>query len=246
MSRKLKLSFPASLSLLVLAGLSTPAAAQPAVLYEIVENIDFQKTMATGHRVSNWTAQGTAQANTPFCPSQTSCTITAFGSDDIGPSGTGSVWANIVAVANLDNPTDGPEFPIFSGQITGDVTIFSPNGGGFVMADLNKNKTVLGPMFPLIYVQNGKFWADGTPTVRTAPQFDAAGNYVVPGGEPTARFNSTFRLPFNIGKTGARERPEIGRNAYYLADNGSLIKVDKQDEFALGFPLLRAEVVFQQ
>jgi len=244
MSGKLKLSFPVSLSLLVLAGLSTPAAAQPAVLYEIVENIDAQKTMATGHRVSNWTAQGTAQANTAFCPVQTSCTITAFGSDDIGPTGTGWVWANIVAVANFDNPTDGPEFPVFSGQITGDVTIFAPNGG-LVMANLNKNKTVLGPMFPLIYVQNGKFYADSSATVRTAPQFDSAGNFVPPSGPVSATFHSTFRLPFNIGKTGGRERPEVGRNAYYLADNGGHIKVDKQDEFALGFPLLRAEVVFE-
>jgi hypothetical protein len=236
--------FLTSMTLALAAGAPGIAAAQGAKLYEIVENIDLQKSFAAGARISNWTAQGTADAHTAFCPSDNTCTVTAFGMDSVGQSGTGWVWANIVAVANLDNPTDGPELPIASGQLTGDVTIFNSTGG-FTMADLNKNKSVLGPMFPLIYVQNGKFYADADPTVRTEPhQFDATGRPVEPAGNPS-HFTSTFRLPFNVGKTGGHERPERGRNAYYLADNGSLIKVDKQDEFALGFPLLRAEVFFE-
>jgi hypothetical protein len=245
MSGRLKLSLPGAL-LLALPGLSTPAAAQPAVLYEIVENLDGTK-LAAGHRVSNWTAQGSAQAGSPFCPLQTSCTITAFGTDDIDLTGqvpTGKVWANIVAVGNFDNPTDGPEYAMFSGQLTGNLSIFSPDGS-FVTADFGKNKTFLGPMIPLIFVQDGKFWADPQPTIRTAPLVDAAGNYVVPPTPPTSTFHGTFRLPFNVGKTGAKERAERGRNAYYLADDGGLIKVDKQDEFSQGFPLLRAEVFFQ-
>ena len=243
MSSMLKLSFPAALSLLALAGVSPPAAAQPAVLYEIVENIDPQKTTLT-RRVSNWTAQGTAEANSAFCPAPTPCTITAFGTDDIDLTTlSGRVWANITALANPDNPVDGPEYPFFSGQLTGDISFFTSEGT-IVTANLSKNKSILGPIVPLIYVRNGKFWADSVATVRTAPQVDALGNYVVPADPPSATFTSTFRLPFNVGKSGGREGPERGRNAYYLADDGSLIKVDKQDEFTMGFPLLRAEVVF--
>jgi hypothetical protein len=38
--------------------------------------------------------------------------------------------------------------------------------------------------------------------------------------------------------------PKRGKPAYYLADNGGLIQVDRQDEFSQGFPLLRGEVFF--
>jgi hypothetical protein len=71
-----------------MAGLPGVAAAQMrAVLYEIVETLGL--TLLPGHRVSNWTAQGTAEAGSPFCPAALlppgvpSCTITAFGMDAI-------------------------------------------------------------------------------------------------------------------------------------------------------------------
>jgi hypothetical protein len=69
----------------------------------------------------------------------------------------------------------------------------------------------------------------------------------LPSADATATFESTFRLPFNVvnvGETPTPVPPEKGRNAFYLGDDGNLIKVDKEDEFALGFPLLRGEVFF--
>lgn len=241
----------ASLSLALMAGLPGRAIAQQATLYEIVENLDVVKLVTTGHRVSNWTAQGTAEAGSPFCPAALlppgvpSCTITAFGRDDIDLAAlttsfiVGTVWANIVAVANLDNVVDAPEAAAFSGQITGDIIVLQPDGSLPVEADLGKNKSVLGPSLPLIYVINGKFFPDASPTIRTSPPA------VLPSEVPDATFDATFRLPFKVGKAGAPAKPERGQNAYYLGDDGSLIKVDQRDEFALGFPLLRAEVFFK-
>jgi hypothetical protein len=234
-----------------LPGVAT--ADQPeAILYEVIENLDTAALVTTGHRISFWTAQGTAQAGSPFCPlavaaalpGAAACTITAFGMDHIDLSRletsvvVGNVWANIVAVVNPveDNPVDGPEAAAFSGQITGDIQIAPTTTLSSVTPELGKNKSLLGPALPLIYVTNGKFFADARPTVRTQPGDP-------PMGVP-ATFDATFRLPFKVTKMG-RVKPERGTNAYYLADNGSLIKVDRQDEFAMGFPLLRAEVFFR-
>ncbi len=161
-----------------------------------------------------------------------SCTLALGTGDD-------TVWANVGAVVNSDNEVDAPEGVAFTGQITGKVTIF-PSGGSLVVPDLSKNKQASGPGVPLIYVTNGKFFPDpmGAPVIRTSPPS------TLPSSGETATFNSTFRLPFKVAKDGAPAKPERGKNAYYRADDGSLIKVDKQDEFALGFPLLRAEVFF--
>jgi hypothetical protein len=242
MKGKLKfLGLLASLTLLLVAGTPGLASAQQATLYEIVENMDVVKLQTTGHRVSNWTAQGTAAAGSPFCPvavlppGASSCTITAFGMDDIDVTTfIGTVWANIGATANLDNIVDGPEVPLFTGQITGKITIMPT-----VEADLHKNKSLMGPAVPLIYVRNGKFFPDAVPVVRTSPPAK------LPKVGDTARFDSTFRLPFTLGQDGKREKVQRGQKAFYLADDGSLIKVDKQDEYALGFALLRAEVFFK-
>lgn len=76
-------------------------------------------------------------------------------------------------------------------------------------------------------------------TLRTSPPSP------LPSSGATANFDSTFRLPFKVSKTGVPEKPERGQNAYYLGDDGSLIGVHRQNEFALGFPLLRAEVFFK-
>jgi hypothetical protein len=230
----------AALSFVLMAGVPTIASGQEAVLYEIVENLDTVHLQATGERVSYWTAQGTAQGGSPFCPAALSvptCTITAFGTDSINlTTFAGTVWANVVAVANLDNVVDAPEAAVFSGQITGTITIFP-----IVELNLGKKKALLGPALPLIYITGGHFFPDALPTVRTSQPSP------LPSADATATFESTFRLPFNVvnvGETPTPVPPEKGRKAFYLGDDGNLIKVDKEDEFALGFPLLRGEVFF--
>jgi hypothetical protein len=252
--RRRCLGVVAALALALTGGVAAPATAQQAVLYEIVENMDTMTLLTTNHRLSYWTAQGTAEVGSPFCPAAvvppgvSSCTITAFGTDDIDLNVlatdyiVGTVWANVVAVANEDNVVDAPEVATFSGQITGELVIIPPGGTGPVVPQLRKKKALLGPALPLIYIVNGKFFPDAVPTVRTSPPS------VVPTSGQTATFESTFRLPFNVVKTGRRgtafTRPEHGRVSYYLRDDGSLQLVHRQNEYAKGFPLLRGEVFF--
>jgi hypothetical protein len=246
----------AALAVALIAGVPGVATAQEAVLYEIVENLDTVQ-LANNQRTSYWTAQGTAQAGSPFCPPALlpprvkSCTITAFGTDTIdfvalmtGAPTVGTVWANVVAVANtlggvdIDNEIDAPEIATFSGQITGQLAIVPPGGAAPVMPVLGKKRSLLGPALPLIYIVNGKFFPDAVPTVRTSPPSP------LPVIGATATFESTFRLPFAVAKNGKFAKAERGKPAYYLGDNGRLIRVDRESEYALGFPLLRGEVFF--
>ena len=224
----------AALALVLVTGLPAPAAAAApqAVLYEFVENLDEVVLFTTGVRESHWTAQGTAEHDTALCPFPTTCTITAFGMDSINLStGSGTVWANIAVVANDDNVVDGPEGVRFTGQVTGNITIFP-----MVTPHLHKHRVAFGPALYILHGTDGKFFPDAIPTIRTSPPSP------LPTDGATANLTSTFRLPFQVAKNGAHVKPERGKNAFYLADDGSLIKVDKQTEFALGFALLRAEI----
>jgi hypothetical protein len=92
-----------------------------------------------------------------------------------------------------------------------------------VVPDLNAKKSLLGPGLPLIRV-TGTF---------------------TPGslGLPSSAFTAVFRLPFRVTSAGQRGKPVRGKQAFCLADDGSLIKV-QPEEFAFGFPMLRAEVTF--
>lgn len=240
----------ASLWFVLAAVLPGPAVAQQAVLYEVVENLDTVQLQTTGVRTSYWTAQGYAAVGSPFCPAEVVpvgtnyCTITAFGSDSIDTAKlttdyvVGQIWANVVTVANLDNSVDGAEVAVFSGQITGDVTVLQPNGLPPVVPNLGKKKkTVLGPGLPIIYIVNGKFFPDPYPIVRVQPPATP------PTEGHTAAFTSTFRLPFALTSVGTRTKPEVGRTAYYLNDDGSLVTV-RAREHAMGFALLRGEVSF--
>lgn len=249
MDRTAKIAWVMCVSIL-LAGLTpwgaaSASAAPQAFLYEVTENLT-QDMTDTEPRLSHWAAQGTAVVGSPFCPkdliknlqkmklvsgSPTSCTITAFGQDQIDPAFTGTVAVpDFAVVINSDNVVDAPERVVMTGSITGDLAIvpFGPPG---VTPDLNAKKAVLGPSVPLILVQDGEF-------IRSAdPDFGLS--------RERSCFTGTFRLPFQVTSAGTRIAPVRGGQAFYLGDDGSLIKVEPE-EFAFGFPMLRAEVTFVQ
>jgi hypothetical protein len=233
----LALKISGVLALLVsvlLAGASRTAAAGPqAFLYEAVENLT-QVLTPTTDRISHWAAQGTAVGGSPLCPNglldrlklkprPTSCTITAFGTDTIFKdlSG-GTLHADFAAVINSDNIADAPEGVVMTGSIDGTLDLSFFFG---VVPDLNAKKSLIGPSLPLIRV-TGTFKNDD-PSL---------------GG--TASFTATFRLPFRVTSAGKPDRPVRGEHAFYLGDDGSLIKVQPQ-EFAFSFPMLRADVTFR-
>jgi hypothetical protein len=230
----------------VLAGSAPTGAAREApdpqaFLYEVTENMT-QDLTATTSRLSHWAGQGTAVVGSPFCPkelisklqkmklvvgSPRSCTITAFGQDEIAPTFTGTVAVpDFAVVINTDNVVDAPERVVMTGSITGDLVIvpFGPSG---VTPDVNAKKATLGPSVPLILVQHGVFTPD--------PFFGVS--------LKRSCFTGTFRLPFQVTGAGTRSTPARGGQAFYLGDDGSLIKV-RSEEYAFGFPMLRAEVTF--
>ena len=147
------------------------ASAQQVFLNETVENV--KPAGLPVLRISHWTAQGTAQVGSPFCPADkvtaagasqaTSCSVTAFGMDVIDQSGAQLpvIWANIAAVANCDNVVKAPGCPILTGQIGGILNEFLcfpgfPCDGA---AGLGDKKQFLGPALPIIGVI-GKFFPD--------------------------------------------------------------------------------------
>jgi hypothetical protein len=229
-------------------------------------------------RISHWTAQGTAQVGTPFCPADqlaaagasqaTSCSVTAFGMDIIDASGAQFpiIWANIAAVANCDNVVKAPSCPILTGQIGGILNEFVCFPGFPCAGALSDKKQFLGPSLPIIGVI-GVFFpdtplADGDPDhangifLRTEPPGPTdPGFYDLQAlaldlflGTKSLDFTARFRLPFKMGRGGTPERfeegdHERGTSAFYRADGGDLIRV-RQREFSLGFPTVRAEVIF--
>lgn len=225
------------LALISLVGAGV-ASAQQAVLYELVENMD----VIGGHRVSHWAAQGTARGGSAFCPgvlltqlglpATTGCAITAFGMDDIRVDpgdplfGTGRVEADLAVVLNLDNVLDPAEAVVMTGRIVGDLWVV-PWGPFGVTPDLNARKATLGPSVPIIRLM-GTF----TP------------NAIFGHTLPAARFTATFRLPFAVTSAGRPKTPVRDGQAFYLADGGQLVRVQK-NEYALGDPALRAEVNFE-
>jgi hypothetical protein len=217
----------------------TAPAGPDAVLYEVMENLT-QAPTATTPRVSHWAAQGTAVAGSPACPHEliaqllalhlisgipASCTITAFGSDEIQLTGTGTVEVpDFATVVNADNLVDAPEGVVMTATITGNLRVV-PWGSSAGMSDLTAKKAALGPSVPLVRVQ-GVF----SPTLFGVPLTPSC-------------FTGTFRLPFRVTSVGKPEKPVHGQRAFYLGDDGNLIRVPPE-AYALGFPMLRVDVTF--
>ncbi len=64
-------------------------------------------------------------------------------------------------------------------------------------------------------------------------------------GQPdlTFNFSGRFRLPFALDEAGRNGKPRLDRDAFYLNDQGGLIKV-RDNERSLGVPTVRLEITF--
>ncbi len=241
------------------------AAAADLTLYELTEDMSlftatgvpiFDNTTPPTFRDATSALQGSARAGTPICPAillqllgstATSCAVNGMGQDHVnitmatvgtlGP-GAGTLSGDLEVILNADNVVDPPEFVVMTGHFEGTVQLLGsvPIGNG--------KKVSLGPSIQLI-LMNGTF----TPTKIVG--LDPAALAAFLTGQPspallglgTSSFSGVFRLPFKIGKAGNPEKAERGKQAFYLGPNGELVKV-QEDELALGFPTVRAEVTF--
>lgn len=231
----------AALALLASVG---NAAAADSVLYELMENTTYGPGYGAISRIATAALQGTAKLGTPWCPSAKiltnvraeTCTITAIGKDDVDvvpyfdangyPSfsggtpnhnfGSGTVEANWATVVNMpaDNLVDSPEDVVATGTFRGTI-------------DLSRAAAGLAPLGFL----------DGAITVNGVN--DANGNPV------EFKLKGTFRLPFAIERAkGEHRRPQRGRAAYYLGNDGVPVSVGPHER-SLGWPTVRLDINFE-
>jgi hypothetical protein len=248
----------ALLSLLFMAVISPLAAAAhdrnhlpkvDAILYEVTENMALDDLAQPTLRSATAALQGTAQFGTPLCPADVvrlllsiglptrvdrPCTITAIGSDIVDTAtGAGTLTGippagGFSVVINLDNTTDPPEFVVMTGKFEGTMQ---------VLVDTSVNPP---RQLPLIALTGGTF----TPLdVLGVPIEQVAVFGLDPASFSPVNFTGVFRLPFSLDRSGKRGRPHHGRDAFYLAERGQLIKV-KPEERSLGFPTVRIEIDF--
>jgi hypothetical protein len=229
------------LALLPVMGAPALATAGSATLYELTENMGLDDLAAPTVRTASAALQGTAQTGTPICPaalmailqsvglpSGSSCTITAFGEDEVDlTTGSGSFTGSFAVVVNVDNPVDSPELVVMTGTF---------EAGMQVLVDGSFNP------LPLIQITVGTV----TPTDVLGVPVAYLGFYF-PGVTPemfaSASFGGVFRLPFALDKSGKKGKPRPGKDAFYLGDTGQLIKVGK-GELSLGYPTVRVEIGF--
>jgi hypothetical protein len=226
-----------------------------AKLYEVTENMTLDNLSKPTLRSATAALQGMAKPGSPLCPADLihllagldllsrgdkPCTVTAVGHDVVDTTtGSGKLDGTFAVVVNLDNTTDAAEFVVMTGTF---------NGSMQVLADTS----VTPPrQLPLINLNDGTF----TPTDVLGVPIAAVGMICL---EPTkkakkfcldpkdfapASFTGVFRLPFMVDRFGWRQRAQSNSEAFYLGDDGQLIRV-KADERSLGFPTVRVEIDF--
>jgi hypothetical protein len=253
----------AVVSLLCAVGAGVPTASAhgskdkkvDAKLYEVTENMSLDSLSKPTLRSATASLQGTAKLGSALCPTDLvrllagldlvtrgnkPCTVTAIGSDKVDTTtGSGTVDGTFAVVVNLDNTTDAAEFVVMTGTF---------NGSMQVVIDTSVNPP---RQLPLINLNDGTF----TPHDVLGVPIPAVGMICL---EPTkkvkkfcldpkdfapASFTGVFRLPFMVDRFGWRQRAQLNREAFYLGDDGQLIKV-QPDERSLGVPTVRVEIDF--
>lgn len=226
-----------------------------AKLYEVTENMSLDSLSKPTLRSATAALQGHANFGSPLCPADLvrllaglglltrgdrPCTVTAIGSDAVDTTtGSGTLDGTFAVVVNLDNTTDAPEFVVMTGTFKG-------------LMQVEVDTSVQPPrQLPLISLNDGTF----TPTDVLGVPIPAVGMICLdptkkskkfcldPKDFAPASFTGVFRLPFTVDRFGWRQRPRSNTEAFYLGDDGQLIKV-RPDERSLGFPTVRVEIDF--
>ncbi|PYM21618.1 MAG: hypothetical protein DMD78_17175 [Candidatus Rokuibacteriota bacterium] len=229
------------LASLAFAGVPAAASAGGATLYELTENMRLDNLARPTQRTASAALQGTAQIGTGICPTAligllqmfslptgASCTVTAFAESDVAiQTGTGAFIGGFAVVVNTDNAADAPEMVVMTGKFH---------------ADMQVEADASGKMLPLIRITDGTV----APTDVLGVPVAYVGSYfpgLTPEMFPAASFGGVFRLPFALDESGKKKKPGKAMDTFYLADDGGLIKIDK-DELSLGYANVRVEIVF--
>ena len=129
----------AILGLLGVAVIGAPAMASAggATLYELTENMklvqrDPKHGTPVGRRIATSAITGVAGVGTPLCPTAdfqsgpAGCAVNVLGGDDISlKTGLGTLQGHFSTAVQGDNPVDGPEAVVLTGEFRGHMD-FSP------------------------------------------------------------------------------------------------------------------------
>lgn len=222
-----------SLAFLLLALMVGPAPALAngpnAVLYEVSENMLLLKAdgqTPTGDlseaafRYADAALTGWAELGTPLCPSELLV---------VYPKAKRcAVNANGHDMISLTNGTG-----LVWGEFTVVINADNPSDGAEAVAGW------------------GKFSGNGSlaPALQGIPlgSLEAQGEVSFPS--PTGiitqgfSFTGTFRLPFSMAQDGSKGHARVDRAAFYLQDNGQLLKV-RENERSIGWATVRLEINF--
>ncbi|MBI4638030.1 MAG: hypothetical protein HY727_16970 [Candidatus Rokubacteria bacterium] len=203
------------LAVVLMAGVGQANAAD-ATLYEVTENMSIGFDGTAVLRLATAALQGTANLGTPLCSDAVLVTNPKAQSCTVTAIGSDSV-----DLATGLGSVGGTYAVVVQGDNNVDAPEFVVQTGTFT-GSMDLSLAVLG-IAPLGFITNGTFTIDQAPGV------------VIP-------FSGTFRLPFSMsGKS--KTTPQKGKDAFYLGDTGTLIKVGT-DEKSLGIPTVRFEVTF--
>lgn len=160
------------------------AAAADATLYEVTENMKLKGGKVV-HRVATAALMGAVDAGNSLCPgwlAVAKCAITATASNNVSlATGKGPVEGTFAVVVQDNNQTDGPEFVILRGRLSGNI-------------DLSQAI--------LFAATNGEY---GAPIGFLDGQWSAKGEKGGPlkGVKAHGTLTGTFRLPFEYPPYGA-------------------------------------------
>ena len=202
------------------------AGSPDAILYEVTEDMylrdaqgNFVSTvMPGGRRSAVAQLSGWANVGTPLCP-RAAVTVFSHRAKKCVVNATG---ADNLSLDTGKGTLSGVYSVVVQGDNKTDAPEFVVMTGTF-KGDADLSLSMSGQA-PIGFITNGIATIDGRP-----------------GAE--FKFTGTFRLPFSLDESGRNRRPHQELEAYYLSDDGKLLKV-KERERSLGMPTVRLEIEF--
>jgi hypothetical protein len=233
-----------------LAGAPAVASAGSATLYELTENMKLvQKSSGNrpplSRRVATSALTGVAGPGTPLCPTPevqsgpAGCAINVLGSDNVSlTTGLGTLSGNFTTVIQGDNPVDGPEAVVLSGEFKGQMD-FSPailhqipfgTVAGKVAAARGRRNDFTG-VFRLPFAGNFETEVEVAPGVKVKLTLRQLFCPATPNPNPYAQFYGGIDLVY------------LDNVEAVTTEAGRCLDI-QPNELSLGAPLVRFDISF--
>jgi hypothetical protein len=213
-----------SLALAVLAAAPAQAgSSNDAVFYELTENMSVEGTT----RIGNGSLMGDAKVGTPLCPDVLIKLLIDHGLIS------GSIPCNVVA-----NGQDRISLVDGSGTLSATVSVTIEMDNPVDAPEFVVMTGKLAGIMQIVDPDNRLIAMSGTWTPESVLGYPASALGLTP-----ATFTGKVRLPFVKNEIGNHRRPRRSERAFYLGDDGKLIRVHNKEE-SLGQATARFELDF--